>query len=372
MKRGKPNYKRSKALQAYQEKMKRIFSIIDLSPCSHHEDLDIFRRVMSDDMTVIPKLVAHEPIFYPQPILKLYLKIMIGWLKTDARMFEKFENPSFTFTRFVIISQQCDDERLSDEISKINKDLFDFAHLRYDDSFLVLSDRSLRRERLLVNFIKNAEPAVFALFSMNMDLTIRDLSIMDIARAYKLMEFGALAHIENHPQNTKLPEWLSPFPDDSDMVRLTKQHILQRPNLRLLHKLSGHHQNYRRAEIVVDCEKRLSSRFKKYRFWGKTNKPMSLVLAHMRSLQGYTSDLVDCPKDCISFLQDYLLIPFKDVRFDKNPSVLDMPLHLFETNEELIPLLIDSMKTTPLTPKLETIMDMCQYHVDYSLTQKRT
>ena len=362
-------------IEACQESIKQMFSIIDLHSVSNNARLDIFRGVMADDKTVIPKFVAQEPTFYPQSILNLYLRIILKWLDTDSSLFETFENPSYTFTRFLIFSQLSSDSRALDKIAKIKQDLFDFVHVKHVDTVLVWDLIEMPSSKLTFgkhrqNFIKHAEPAVFERLSSKMSLTINDLAMMNIGRAYELMENGALVNIKIERPNTKFPEWLSPFPGDSDMVRLTKQHMLRRPNLRLLHKvLIDDQRNSQYTDIVEECKKDLRRRFKKYRFWGKTDEPVSLVLLHMGSLQGYTSDLVDYPRDCISFLQDYLLVPFRDVRFDKNPSVLDMPLHLFELNEELIPLLLESMKTTPLTPKLETIMDMCQYHVDFSLTQ---
>ena len=195
---------------------------------------------------------------------------------------------------------------------------------------------------------------------------------MDTARAYELMESGALVNIKFGSPSPPYPDWLSPNPDDSDLVRLTKQVILCRPNLRLLRKVSMENRD-RVWEERVDfcrCELNIIRRFEKrsYLFGAREEeKDLSPFQTHLSTLNGFFPELIDCPKDRISFLQDYFLVPFVGVsRCEKIPSALDMPLHLFESNEELIGLAVRSINA-PLTPKFEAILDMCQYLLDYSI-----
>ena len=370
---------KSEDLEYFQEKVERVFRFINLSPSYGHVKLDIFCRMMSDDETVIPEFVDHDLTLFPQPIYDLYFE-MTGWqIQRDSDFFEMFSDPSRIFTRLYTRSMLSLESERFENFVDFDTELYDFKHLRSDDVdaasiMLDLFDRDYAEYIFDIrdNFILNSEPAVFAKLSKRFQVDIESLAMIDAARAYELMESGSLMDIElGRPSSPSpdFPDWLFPCRNDSDLVKLTKQIILNRPNLRLLHKVATKSEGYLKS-YLLDYATSLIAKLKKRNGSAQVEsineEKISPIQVYVCHLEGYLSELFDCAKSDVVYLQDYLLtLSLNEMLKKCSPSILEIPLHYFEYNKELVPLLAESM-SLPASPKLAAVFDMCQYLFDYS------
>lgn len=367
-------------LEQFQQKARPVLNLVSFSSGTKYVKLDIFFRIMTGDFSATQAFVSQESIMFTEPVLNILVSVIIQRIENDDDFFNTFADPSYVFTRIYLLNVLIWPRIASERCVQLRKELFDFKHCKIGDSNLLYSLLCLlpdhHDESFLKNFIENSPPIVYAEFAGRFtNLNFHSMKLMSTSRAHALMESGCMFNNDlNDRIGLHYAGWMFPNSNDSGVVLLAKQHLCKRPDLRLLHKLlapeNEANQTKQIRAFLHHCCWIIKRRFGMKLEWELAfnsedkEETVSPFKTHMCSLLGYNPDLVDCPKNRASFLHDYLLIPFPMMESNKSMPVIDMPIHLFESYEEMLPLLMDSMGL-PMSSKLELIIEMCQRFINF-------